>query len=200
MGRHEGETRARHARILEAHGERPAKPDGRRNLWHDHGPRLCSQLWLLVHQLPCGSARHGRPRHDRRAQHAHRGFLPEDVHPLHRHRARHRRRGSRPNGRRLHAAYQGRRPRLRQGPDLPDGPVLPHRHVRRRDHGPRRFVYVRHGRNVTAFNTVWTYDIYQSYIRKAPRTPTTSGWAAWPLFSAPLSPLGPPTSRDPSTT
>ena len=31
--------------------------------------------------------------------------------------------------------------------------------------------------NVTAFNTVWTYDIYQSYI--APNRPTsiTCGWA-----------------------
>ena len=33
--------------------------------------------------------------------------------------------------------------------------------------------------NVTAFNTVWTYDIYQSYIRPGrDRTRTTSGWAA----------------------
>ena len=31
--------------------------------------------------------------------------------------------------------------------------------------------------NVTAFNTVWTYDIYQSHIRpRARRTRTTCGW------------------------
>ncbi len=39
--------------------------------------------------------------------------------------------------------------------------------------------------NVTAFNTVWTYDIYQSYInRRARPTITISGWAAWPRSSA----------------
>ena len=39
--------------------------------------------------------------------------------------------------------------------------------------------------NVTAFNTVWTYDIYQSYIAPG-RSPTriTSGWAAWRRSSA----------------
>ena len=34
--------------------------------------------------------------------------------------------------------------------------------------------------NVTAFNTVWTYDIYQAYINKdAALTPTTCGWDGW---------------------
>ncbi len=33
--------------------------------------------------------------------------------------------------------------------------------------------------NVTAFNTVWTYDIYQSYIKQGrDATPTCCGWAA----------------------
>ena len=33
--------------------------------------------------------------------------------------------------------------------------------------------------NVTAFNTVWTYDIYQSYIQPGRlRRSITSGWAA----------------------
>jgi solute:Na+ symporter, SSS family len=32
--------------------------------------------------------------------------------------------------------------------------------------------------NVTAFNTVWTYDIYQSYIRKGRAIATTCGWDA----------------------
>ena len=33
--------------------------------------------------------------------------------------------------------------------------------------------------NVTAFNTVFTYDIYQSYIRKsAPDCALSDGWAA----------------------
>ena len=33
--------------------------------------------------------------------------------------------------------------------------------------------------NVTAFNTVWTYDIYQSYISKDATDRTTCcGWAA----------------------
>ena len=39
--------------------------------------------------------------------------------------------------------------------------------------------------NVTAFNTVWTYDIYQAYIRPQARAITTiSGWAASPPSSA----------------
>ena len=41
--------------------------------------------------------------------------------------------------------------------------------------------------NVTAFNTVWTYDIYQAYIRRRRQRPrTTSGWAAWRPSSASL--------------
>jgi len=42
--------------------------------------------------------------------------------------------------------------------------------------GPHRadgIVHVRHGGNVTAFNTVFTYDIYQSYIARAPPTVIT---------------------------
>ena len=38
--------------------------------------------------------------------------------------------------------------------------------------------------NVTAFNTVWTYDIYQSYINKERATSTICGWAAWRRSSA----------------
>ena len=38
--------------------------------------------------------------------------------------------------------------------------------------------------NVTAFNTVWTYDIYQAYIAKARPTPLPHGWAASPPSSA----------------
>ena len=34
--------------------------------------------------------------------------------------------------------------------------------------------------NVTAFNTVWTYDIYQSHIRRGASTRTICGWAAPP--------------------
>ena len=44
--------------------------------------------------------------------------------------------------------------------------------------------------NVTAFNTVWTYDIYQAYINKRRTTPTTSGWGAWPPSSASLLSIG----------
>ena len=45
--------------------------------------------------------------------------------------------------------------------------------------------------NVTAFNTVWTYDIYQSYIRsRAPTTRTTCGWGGWRRSSASLSSIG----------
>jgi SSS family solute:Na+ symporter len=33
--------------------------------------------------------------------------------------------------------------------------------------------------NVTAFNTVWTYDLYQAYMRPIAATPITCGWAAW---------------------
>ena len=32
--------------------------------------------------------------------------------------------------------------------------------------------------NVTAFNTVWTYDLYQAYIARTRATSTTCGWAA----------------------
>jgi len=38
--------------------------------------------------------------------------------------------------------------------------------------------------NVTAFNTVWTYDIYQSYIRRTLPIRTTCGWAVWRPSSA----------------
>ena len=38
--------------------------------------------------------------------------------------------------------------------------------------------------NVTAFNTVWTYDLYQAYIAPNRATPTTCGWAAWSRWSA----------------
>ena len=47
--------------------------------------------------------------------------------------------------------------------------------------------------NVTAFNTVWTYDIYQSYIApKMRRTSITSGWAASPPSPAFLLASAPP--------
>ena len=49
--------------------------------------------------------------------------------------------------------------------------------------------------NVTAFNTVWTYDIYQSYIApEASPTRITSGWAAWRPCSASSSASAAPTS------
>ena len=38
--------------------------------------------------------------------------------------------------------------------------------------------------NVTAFNTVWTYDIYQSYIRQNAPDSHYLGWAASPPSSA----------------
>ena len=41
--------------------------------------------------------------------------------------------------------------------------------------------------NVTAFNTVWTYDIYQAYIEaRRQRRSTTCGWAGWRRSSASL--------------
>ena len=55
--------------------------------------------------------------------------------------------------------------------------------------------------NVTAFNTVWTYDIYQTLHRAGRRaTRTTSGWGAWPRCSASRSAWRPRTSRCGSTT
>ena len=33
--------------------------------------------------------------------------------------------------------------------------------------------------NVTAFNTVWTYDIYQAYIKPGRQRRTTCGWGAF---------------------
>ena len=38
--------------------------------------------------------------------------------------------------------------------------------------------------NVSAFATVWTYDIYRAFIRKTPPTRTTSAWAAGAPCSA----------------
>ena len=37
--------------------------------------------------------------------------------------------------------------------------------------------------NVTAFNTVWTYDIYQAYIDPRRPTRTTCGSGGWPPSS-----------------
>jgi len=37
------------------------------------------------------------------------------------------------------------------------------------------------------FNTVWTYDIYQSYSGRINRTSTTCGWGGWPRSLVSLS-------------
>src|SRR5471030_435498 len=53
--------------------------------------------------------------------------------------------------------------------------------------------------NVTAFNTVFTYDIYQTYIRPARPTTITSRWAVSPPSPAWPSPSAPPTWRRATT-
>ena len=42
---------------------------------------------------------------------------------------------------------------------------FPDRHARARPDGAARELHVGMAGNVTAFNTVWTYDIYQAYLR-----------------------------------
>ena len=49
--------------------------------------------------------------------------------------------------------------------------------------------------NVTAFNTVWTYDIYQATSSPARPTRTICGWGAWRRSSASCSRSRPRTSR-----
>ena len=81
--------------------------------------------------------------------------------------------------RRLHAAAEGRRLRLRPGAHHADGAVLSVRACWASD-SRRLMASFMSGMagNVTAFNTVFTYDIYQSYIRRTPPTRITSRWAA----------------------
>ena len=40
--------------------------------------------------------------------------------------------------------------------------------------------------NVTAFNTVWTYDIYQAYLRQGERRALSCGSDGWPRCSVSL--------------
>jgi SSS family solute:Na+ symporter len=165
------------------------QPDRRRVVRPRDGARLRALVRLLVHRLPGRAARDGRRLDDRRAPHAAHRRGAQDVLPLPRDPARDdRARATAPTHRRV-----GRRrgtgagmipPKL-----LPSGAPMvdamgnmvldydlatPMMLVRLFPNGMlglgltaliASFMSGMAG-NVTAFNTVWTYDIYQAHIRK----------------------------------
>ena len=156
-------------RLVALHGELDGQPDGGRVVRHGHGARLRPLVRLLVHRLPRGPARDGGQLDDGGAAHAADRRRPEDVLPVPRH----------PAGDDRHRAHApGGGERVRAPPkadgslnyDLAIPPMLGH-------YFPTGVLGLGltalYGEpmsgmagNVTAFNTVWTYDIYQSYIRR----------------------------------
>ncbi len=100
--------------------------------------------------------------------------VPKMLFPVHHHRARHGRDGADLLGNavaggpgRLSIAELNRwNPRLQHGHPHAARPLLPQRHARRSGLTALMASFMSGmAGNVTAFNTVWTYDIYESYIR-----------------------------------
>ena len=142
------------------------QPDGRRMVRDGDGTRVRAVVRLLVHRLPGGPAGHGRRVDDRRAAHAAARRDSEDAVPRPRDPARHDRHRA---AHRAAAVCCRSAPTARPTTTSPMPVMLAH-------YLPTgllglgltalmaSFMSGMAG-NVTAFNTVWTYDIYQSYIR-----------------------------------
>ena len=166
-GGHQPELRPRHLDgFVEAHGQRAGEPDGRRLVRHDDGAGVRAVIRLLVHGLPGSAAGDGGQLDVRRAAHTADRRDPQDAVPGAGH----------PAGHDCHsppllqrqpvpADRQGRHARLQH-----DHPHACWRSISRpgcwASASPRLMASFMSGMagNVTAFNTVWTYDIYQSYI------------------------------------
>ncbi|MEI9998986.1 MAG: hypothetical protein WDO13_07355 [Verrucomicrobiota bacterium] len=115
------------------------------------------------------AGRHGRPGQTaRRRRRDHRTPRPEGRRAAAR-RAGGRRALARQRGHRRAPAGHRHRHRLQRHHPLAAQKILPAGIARPRAHRAPGLVHVRHGRNVTAFNTVWTYDLYQAYL--APNKP-----------------------------
>ena len=152
--------------LLAVPGLAEHQPDGRRVVRDGDGPRVRALLRLLVHRLPGGAAGHGGRIDDRRAPHAAARRAAQDALPRPGHSAR---------DDRDRAARTGRGGLLPIGADGTPNynlavPTLLAHYLPPGLLGlgltalMASFMSGMAG-NVTAFNTVWTYDIYQSYIR-----------------------------------
>jgi solute:Na+ symporter, SSS family len=155
-----------HDARLALHGQPHRQSHGRRDLRHGRRPGLRALFRLLVYELSGGPARHGRRFHVGRPPHSADRHPAQNVPAVHRHPARHRRAGSFEDEPRIRLPLKAT-----GGPDYDQ--VLTTLMAQFYPAGllgvgltglMASFMSGMAG-NVTAFNTVFTYDIYQSYIR-----------------------------------
>ena len=166
LGGDVGATAASDGACVEIHWLLGRESHGRGSIRTDRGPGLRAVFRILVHGLPGGPARHGGELDVGRAAHSVDRGVPENGDALHRDRAGNCGDGAHENERRLFAADQ------RRGYDY--DLALTTTMVHFYPSGllglgltalMASFMSGMAG-NVTAFNTVFTYDLYQSYIRK----------------------------------
>ncbi len=173
-------------------GSSAANPMGVEAIRIDRWPGLRAVVWILVHGLSGGAARHGRQFDVGRAAHAVDRRFPENGDAVHRDPARHRRDRAHANERGLLAAGQGLGLRLRSGAHHADDSFLSVRHdgpgVDRVDgvvherHGGQRD-RVQHGVHLRPLSKLHSHATRPTIIICASRAGPR--WAAWRCRSRP---------------
>ena len=146
-------------------GFRELQPDGRRVVRARDGLGLRALLRLLVHRLPGGAAGDGRRFDDRRAADAAARGVSQDALPRAGHPARHDRHRAPLQHGRVRAARADGTPNYNLAIPVLLAHYLPSGLLGLGLTALMASFMSGMAGNVTAFNTVWTYDIYQSYIK-----------------------------------